>query len=53
MPAPVRNSVMNTIDTVINQNDHISSTCVRLLAAASRPRSIGIAYEIMVRTIIT
>ena len=42
MPAAVRNSVMNTIDTVISQNDHISTTCARLEFAA-RPRRIGIA----------
>ena len=44
---------MNTIDTVISQNDHISTTWDLPLLAASRPRSIGIAYEIIVITIIT
>ncbi len=34
---------MNTIDTVINQNDHISSTCDFSLLAAARPRIIGMA----------
>ena len=40
MPAAVRNSVMNTIDTAISQNDHISTTCA-LPGLHSRPRSSG------------
>jgi hypothetical protein len=42
---------MNTIDTVISQNDHISVSWARSLAASPMPRSLGMAYEIMVSTI--
>ena len=42
MPAAVRNSVMNTIDTVISQKLHISSTW-DLFGLAARPRSTGMA----------
>jgi len=34
---------MKTMAIVISQNDHASSTCDRLLMAALRPRSNGIA----------
>ena len=42
MPAAVRKRVMKTMDTVISQKDHISSTWERWLLA-SRPLMIGMA----------
>ena len=33
---------MNTMETVISQNDHISKTCERS-GLTSRPRNIGMA----------
>ncbi|MCY1187814.1 hypothetical protein D9M73_288440 [compost metagenome] len=51
-PAAVRNRVMNTMAMVISQKPHISSTCERLSMASPIPRRRGMAYEMMVITII-